>query len=154
MASASCSRCWSQGQRHLQTPATRQQRTGSILRRCLDPKLPQTWQRCTEQTQHMGTWLHAGSHNNHCQKSAQTSCPRCARWRDPLSGGHGPFTRLRHTTLGDLLRQSDAVESQLLRDDGGRLLMYQLLSGLAELHSAARWHGRLTPEHLPLTRDG
>ena len=57
-------------------------------------------------------------------------------------------------TLGDLLRQSDAVESQLLRDDGGRLLMYQLLSGLAELHSAARWHGRLTPEHLPLTRDG
>ena len=60
----------------------------------------------------------------------------------------GPYT------LGDLLRDPAAAESQLLRDDGGRLLMYQLMSGLVELHSAAKWHGRLTPEHLPLTRDG
>ena len=59
----------------------------------------------------------------------------------------------RHT-LGDLLRQPHAAESQILHDAGGRLLMYQLLSGLGELHSAAKWHGRLTPEHLPLTRDG
>ena len=57
-------------------------------------------------------------------------------------------------TLGDLLRQPTAAEAGLLRGDGGRLLLFQLLSGIAELHASARWHGCLTPEHVLLTRDG
>jgi hypothetical protein len=56
-------------------------------------------------------------------------------------------------TLGDLLRQPAAAEADLLHDDAGRLLLFQLLSGIAELHAAGRWHGCLTPEHVLLTRD-
>ena len=57
-------------------------------------------------------------------------------------------------TLGDLLRQPASAEAQILHDGGGQLLLYQLVSGLAELHSAGKWHGRLGPEHVLLTRDG
>ena len=56
-------------------------------------------------------------------------------------------------TLGDLLRQPAAAEADLLRDNAGRLLLFQLLSGVAELHADGRWHGCLTPEHVLLTRD-
>ena len=70
------------------------------------------------------------------------------------SGRRWAVHALASHTLGDLLRQPDAAEAQVLWDDGGRLLLYQLLSGLVELHGAGTSHGRLTPEHLPLTRDG
>ena len=57
-------------------------------------------------------------------------------------------------TLGDVLRQPAAMEARQMWDGGGQLFLYQLLSGLAELHAAGKHHGRLDPEHLLLTRDG